>query len=122
MQRFAREQIRELTEKELREMAEAEIQKGENPCLNRLIFVETRATEKTPRKIFPVYPSGVLSGEDKDGDALVVFIVQYMMGQYSTLCIKMPFKEIGVKCRFWTLPPVDAVMDAMPLKDVPEVQ
>jgi len=121
MQKFEREQIRELTEKELREMAEAEIVKGENPCLNRLIFVETRATEKTPRKIFPAYPASILSSEDK-GDALVLFIVQYMMGQYSTLCIKMPFSEIGVKCRFWTLPPVDAVMDALPLKDVPEVQ
>lgn len=120
MQKFAREQIHELTEKELREMAEAEIQKGENPCLNRLVFVETRATEKTPRKIFPAYPASILSSEH--GDALVVFIVQFMMGQYSTLCIKMPFSEIGVKCRFWSLPPTESVMDAMPLKDTAEVQ
>ena len=120
MQKFEREQIRELTEEDLRYILRGELEKGSNPCLNRLFFVETRATERMPRKIFPVYPADIIGG--KDGDVLIVYVVQFIAGQYSTACITMPVSDIGVKCRFWTLPPVDAVMDAMPLKDVAEVQ
>lgn len=120
MQKFEREQIRELTADDLRDIVGFEIEKGQNPCLDRLFFVETRATKKVPRKIFPVYPAEVVGG--KDGDMLVVYVVQFMAGQYGTACTTIPVGDIGVKCRFWTLPPVDAVMDAMPLKDAAEVQ
>ena len=120
MQKFEREQTRELTADDLRDIVGVELKKGGNPCLDRLFFVETRATKKVPRKIFPVYPAEVVSG--KDGDVLVAFVVQSVIGQYCTSCITIPFGDIGVKCRFWTLPPVDAVMDTMPLKDAAEVQ
>ena len=101
MQKFEREQIRELTEADLRDIVGLEI-------------------ERTPRKIFPVYPADIIGG--KDGDVLILYVVQCLGGQYSTVCITVPVSDIGVKCRFWTLPPVPSVMDAMPLKDVPEVQ
>lgn len=120
MQKFEREQTRELKEEDLRAIATAEIKAGDNPCLTRLVYAETRATERTPRKIFPAYPADVIKG--KDSDILILYVVQSIAGQYSTACITMPFTDIGVKCRFWTLPPVDSVMDAMPLKDVAGVQ
>ena len=104
----------------IREIVKEELKKGDNPCLTKLLFMETRAKGEHPRKIFPAYPFDIVSG--KDGDVLVVFLVQYLMKTYNTACITFPMKDIGVTCRFWDVPPTDAAMDAFPLKDTAEVQ
>lgn len=120
MERFEREQAHVISLEEIRKIAEKEIVKGDNPCLNKLVYMETRATEKTPRKIFPAYPYTVMPG--KDCDVLVLFVGQYIMKSYNTACITIPVTDIGVTCRFWSLPPTDEVMDKIPLADVSGVQ
>lgn len=120
MERFEREQAHVISLEEIRKIAEEEIEKGSNPCLRKMMFIETRATEKNLRKIFPAYPYTVMPG--KDCDVLVLFVVQYIMKSYNTACITIPVTDIGVTCRFWNLPPTDEVMDKMPLADVSGVQ
>lgn len=120
MEQFEREQAHPLSLEEIKAIAEEEIAKGSNPCLRRMVFIETRAKEDQPRKIFPAYPFSILPG--KDGDVLVLFVVQFVMQSYNTACITISVKDIGVTCRFWNLPPTEKAMDAVPLADVSGVQ
>lgn len=117
MERFAREQAHTLSLEEIQDTIDAEVS---NPCIERLIYVETRATDKRERKIFPVYPFDLMEGAD--GKVLVLFVVQYIMKQYTTACITIPVSDIGVKCRFWNLPPTEDILDKMPMADSSEVQ
>lgn len=120
MEQFEIEQAHTLSLEEIRAVAEEEITKGCNPCLKKLVFIETRAKGDQPRKIFPAYPYSVLPG--KDGDVLILFVVQYIMKSYNTACISISMNDIGVNCRFWNLPPTEKVMDAVPLADAAGVQ
>ena len=120
MKRFASDEARVISPEELQKITDEEITGGMNPCMDRLIFIETRATERTPRKLFPAYPLYMMEG--KDGKVLVMVLVQYMNKMYSTCAIAQPVSDIGVKFRFWTLPPTEEAMDAVPMPDTSEVQ
>lgn len=120
MERFARMQVHELSLEDIQKIADEEITKGSNPCLDKLVYIETRAKGEHPRKIFPAYPFSVMDG--KDGKVVVVFMVQYIMRTYTTACITFAAGDIGVTCRFWNLPPTDEVMDAVPMVDASGVQ
>ena len=113
MEQFAREQAHPLTLEDIRSIADEEIVKGSNPCLRKLVYLETRETENQSRRLFPAYPFSVTEG--KDGDVLVLFVVQYAMKTYQTIGTAIPVKDIGVTCRFWNLPPQESVMDLNPL-------
>lgn len=117
MERFEREQAHPLSLEDLKEMTKKEVS---NPCLESLIYVETRATEKRPRKLFPAYPFDIVEGNEED--ELILYVVQFIMQHYNTACISIPISEIGVKCRFWNLPPTEKLLDLMPMADSREVQ
>lgn len=120
MERFAREQAHVIGVEELNKITDEEIVKGMNPCMDRLVFMETRATEKTPRKLFPAYPLYMMEG--KEGKVLVMVVVQYMNKMYNTCAIAQPVGDIGVKFRFWNLPPTEEAMDALPMVDIQGAQ
>ena len=120
MKRFTSLQAHVIGVEELKKITDEEIVKGMNPCMDRLMFLETRATKKTPRKLFPAYPLYMMEG--KEGKVLVIALVQYMNKMYSTCAIAQPVSDIGVKFRFWNLPPTEEAMDALPMADIQEVQ
>lgn len=113
MEQFEREQAHPLTIDDIRKIADEEIVKDSNPCLKKLVYIETRETEKQSRRIFPAYPFSVTEG--RDGDVLILFIVQYAMKTYQTVGTAIPMSDVGVTCRFWNLPPKESVMDRDPL-------
>lgn len=118
MERFMREQAHTLTMDDLLEMVEKE---PGNVTMNRLIFIETRATDKMPRSLFPCWPAQVR--EDKDGNrSVILFVTQCLKGSYGIICIDEAEKDFGVKCRFWNLPPTEDLLNSMPMTDSAEVQ
>ena len=118
MNRFKREQAHTLNVDELLKMVEDDVT---NPTVNRLIFIETRATDNRNRGIFPCWPAQVKT--DKDGKrSVILFVTQCLKGSYGIICIEEPEDTVGVKIRFWNLPPSDEVLDAFPMTDSTEVQ
>ena len=117
MERFGREQAHTLSMDDLQAIIDTD---SMNPCIERLIYVETRKTERKERSIYPCYPAQI---KEKDGVRSVIFFVnQCMAGQYNTACVAMPENEIGVKARFWNLPPQDEIMEKDPMISSTEVQ
>lgn len=117
MERFGREHAHTLSMDDLQTIVDTD---SMNPCIERLIFVETRKTDKRERSIYPCYPAQI---KEKDGVRSVIFFVnQCMAGQYNTACVAMPENEIGVKARFWNLPPRDEMMESDPMISSTEVQ
>ena len=117
MERFGREQAHTLSLDDLETMINTD---SMNPCIERLIYVETRKTERKERSIYPGYPAQV---KEKDGKRMLIFFVnQCMAGQYNTACVSMPEDEIGVKARFWNLPPMEEIMEKDPMISSAEVQ
>ena len=91
--------------------------KDNNPTVARLIFIETRPTPKNKRKVFPCYPVFV---DNAETGKLTISIAQCSMNRYFFGYAKIPVEDIGVKCRFWSLPPTDALMDLNPLEPAVE--
>lgn len=118
MNRFMREQAHTMSVEELLGMVESDVT---NPTVNRLIFLETRATENRNRGIFPCWPAQVRT--NKDGKrSVILFVVQCLKGSYGIICIEEPEDALDVKIRFWNLPPSDEMLDSMPMTDSTEVQ
>lgn len=118
MKRFQREQAHTLSMDDLANVLEAQ---SKNPCMERLIFVETRKTPRKERSLFPCWTADIR--EDKDHKrTLVFFAVQLLGGQYNTVCMQIPEENLGKICRFWNLPPAEEAMDADPLPESTEVQ
>ena len=86
-----------------------------NPIVNRMIFVETRKTAKNDRKVFPCYPIRYDSEQCK----LIFAVVQCSSDRYFFGYIDMPQEDIGVKCRFWSAPPTEEMMNEDPLPEAP---
>ena len=117
MERFGREQAHTLDMDDLQAIIDTD---SMNPCIERLIYVETRKTERKERSIYPCYPAQI---KEKDGVRSVIFFVnQCMAGQYNTACVSMPENEFGVKARFWNLPPNEDVLEKEPMISSVEVQ
>lgn len=117
MERFGREQAHTLSLDDLQAIIDKD---SLNPCIERLIYVETRKSERKERAIYPGYPAQIL---EKDGKRRLIFFVnQCLGGQYNTACVQLPEEEIGVKARFWNLPPLDEVLEKDPMISVPGVQ
>lgn len=117
MERFGREQAHTLGFDDLQKMIDSE---SMNPCIERLIYVETRKTERKERSIYPGYPAQI---KEKDGKrSLIFFVNQCMAGQYNTACVSVPEEDIGIKLRFWNLPPAEEVLEKDPLISSVEVQ
>lgn len=117
MERFEREQAHPISLEEIEELTQRQVS---NPCIERLVYVETRQKGTQERKIFPAWPFEVMEG--KDGKVIVMYVAQYMMRQYITACVTVPVKDIGATFRIWNLPPSDSLMERMPLADKSEVQ
>jgi hypothetical protein len=118
MERFEREQTRVLELDDLEKMLE---DRGMNPCVDQLIFVETRRSQKKERAIYPAYPAQIKVRENGKR-ALIFFVNQCIAAQYNTACVVLEEDEIGVKARFWTLPPTEALLEKMPLMSIAEAQ
>lgn len=126
MERFEREQTRVLELDDLEKMLEELKKKVDekqpiNPCIDQLIFVETRQSTKKKRAVYPAYPAKIKVRENGKR-ALVFFVNQAMAGQYNTAMVVLEEDEIGVKARFWTLPPTEALLEKMPLMSIAEAQ
>lgn len=117
MERFEREQAHPMTMDELQALIDSN---SMNPCLDRLVFIETRKTERRERAIYPGYPAQIKEQNGKK--SVIVFVNQCMAGHYNTACVAMAEEEIGKKCRFWSLPPTDEVMDKLPMLSDVEAQ
>lgn len=88
-----------------------------NPTVSAMIFVETRKTAKSERKLFPCYPIRY----DEEANKLLIAVAQCSADRYFFGYVDMPREDIGVKCRFWSgIPSVEA-MDADPLPDSSEI-
>ena len=118
MEKFAREQAHTLSLNQLEEI----LKDTGKPTINRLIFAETRSTEKKKRGIFPCWPGEVRAATDDKPRSVILFMAQFIAGNYNTICVEIPEPDIGVTIRFWNLPPMEEVMDAMPMADAKEVQ
>lgn len=117
MERFGQEQAHTLDFDDLQKMIDTE---SMNPCIERLIYVETRKTDRKERSIYPGYPAQI---KEKDGKrSLIFFVNQCMAGQYNTACVSVPEEDIGIKLRFWNLPPSEEVLNKKPLISSAEVQ
>ena len=117
MERFGREQAHVMSLDDLQKMIDSE---SMNPCIERLIYIETRKTDRKERAIYPGYPAQI---KEKDGKrSLIFFVNQCMAGQYNTACVSVPEEDIGVKLRFWNLPPAEEVLEKDPLMSTVEVQ
>lgn len=86
-----------------------------NPTVSAMIFVETRKTAKSERKLFPCYPIRY----DEENNKLVIAVAQCSADRYFFGYVDMPREDIGVKCRFWSGVPSVEAMDADSLPEVP---
>jgi len=84
-----------------------------NPTVSAMIFVETRKTAKSERKLFPCYPIRY----DEEQNKLIIAVAQCSGDRYFFGYVDMPQEDIGVKCRFWSAVPSVEVMDADPLPE-----
>lgn len=118
MQKFEREQTHVIDISEIEKMLNED---PSNPTIRRLMFVETRSTQKGAHIVFPCYPAYFIEPNDEE-KSLVFFAIQCVGGNYQSVCIKIPISDIGVKCRFWSLPPTDELMQKMPMANAKQVQ
>lgn len=86
-----------------------------NPTVSAMIFVETRKTAKSERKLFPCYPIRY----DEEANKLLIAVAQCSADRYFFGYVDMPREDIGVKCRFWSGVPSVEAMDADPLSEAP---
>lgn len=86
-----------------------------NPTVSAMIFVETRKTAASERKLFPCYPIRY----DEEQCKLIFAVVQCSSDRYFFGYIDMPQEDIGVKCRFWSAPPTEEMMNENPLSEAP---
>ena len=87
-----------------------------NPTVNNMIFIETRKTAKSERKLFPCYPIRY----DEEQNKLIIAVAQCSGDRYFFGYVDMLREYIGVKCRFWSGVPSVEVMDADPLPEADE--
>lgn len=84
-----------------------------NPTVSSMIFVETRKTAKSERKLFPCYPIRY----DEESNKLIIAVAQCSADRYFFGYVDMPREDIGVKCRFWSAPPTEEMMNEDPLPE-----
>ena len=91
---------------ELKEMIE---EKHSNPCVERLIFLETRGKDGKEGKIFPAYIEAWAHDDVKNEERdLLVFkmaIAQYVRGEIAHVQVALHEEEIGKTKRIWDKPP-----------------
>lgn len=104
-----------LTSTELKEMIEEECN---NPTIERLMFIETRAKGDQPGKIFPCYIFAWAMEPVEPGPAEALMfkadIVQMMGGDFGMLEVVLHEKEFGTKYRIWDKPPKKNVREETP--------
>ena len=96
-----------ITPEELKEIIEEEMT---NPTLERLMFLETKAKNDIPGKVFPCWVEAW--GEDEDAavknDPHLKFwicIAQYTGGEFKLARVIIPASDLGTKVRIWDRPP-----------------
>ena len=108
MRKYAKEETRQLTAEEVKAIAEAD---ANNPTITKLIFVETAPTEKRGIGLFPCYPAFW----DEKHAVLSFFALQCSGGRYFTAEVHIKEEDIGKRMWFWTMPPEDALAEAVVL-------
>lgn len=117
MERNANAQI--LTAEKLNEMLKTLEISDKGVLINELRFIETRATSKFPRKIFPCYiPEWFWEDENQEQlHSITLNILQIVEGELQILKANVEMKELGRTKRLWTEPPTEELMDQNPLLD-----
>ena len=87
-----------------------------NFTVNKLLFLETRQTEKMPRKVFPCYIMDYAHPADDESKVyeMLVCIIQFMKGEPQMITTTIHAEEVGVSRRFWKMPPSDTYLDSLP--------
>ena len=96
---------------ELKNMIEEECG---SPVIEELVFLETRATENIPGKIFPCFLEAWGTEEGEEGVSFQCCVTQFAKGEYGLLRVRIHGSEIGVSKRFWDKPPTKALRDEHP--------
>lgn len=103
-----------LTAEEIKEMIDDESM--DNVVVNGLLFIETRAKDDQPGKVFPCYIYAWRE-EEKDGKKQLAFqadVIQFRHGEFGMIQVILHEDEFGVTKRIWDKPPTKAMRDIMP--------
>ena len=90
-----------------------------NPTIERLMFIETKETEKVPGKVFPCYLEAWAKDElGKEGqEAKLMFqicIAQCTGGNFGMLRVVINEDELGISKRIWDKPPTKGLREQYP--------
>ena len=101
------------------ELKEIISEEYKNPTIERMMFIETKTTDKMPGKVFPCYMEAwaIEPGENNvEADELVfrACIVQCMDGGFNLLKVYLHDNELGVSKRIWDKPPTKGLRDETP--------
>ena len=102
----------------------------DKPLVERMIWMDARATDKVPRTLLPCFVNDILERRDNgEVDGVHVTLVQWVKGEPCMIRVGIPAKDIcggGAlspgkgKCRFWNKPPKEDVMERYPFSDTEE--
>ena len=93
-----------------------------NPTIERLMFLETKAKEERPGKVFPCYVEGYFLEGGNEEIGFVCCLVQKNGDGFGMIEVRIRAAELGVNKRFWDKPPKKAVRDETSWLDTEVVQ
>lgn len=107
---------------ELKEIIEEE---SGNPTVDRLMFIETKAKNDIPSKVFPCYLEAW--GQEENAEMKVdpglrfqCCIMQSMGGEFGMVRVMILANELGVTKRIWDKPPTKGRREDTPWAAVEE--
>lgn len=116
------ENARVIEAEELKEIIEEEYS---NPTVERLMFIETKAKDNMPGKVFPCYMEAW--GEEENAEVKVdpglrfqMSIAQCVNGEFGLIRVVVLANELGVNKRIWDKPPTKGRRDDTPWARVEE--
>ena len=116
------ENARTIDAEELKEIIDEELS---NPTIERLMFIETKAKNDIPGKVFPCYL--VAWGEEENAEMKVdpglrfrIDILQCSGGEFSIVQVVVMANELGVTKRIWDKPPTKGRKEYIPWATVAE--
>lgn len=101
------ESAKVISPEELKELIE---EQHANPCVERLIFVETKAKEGVDSRIFPAFVEAwgyddIKPAQDHKTMMFKMALTQYTKGEIAMVQVVIRETEIGVNKRIWDKPP-----------------
>lgn len=101
---------------ELKELIEEDYS---NPTIDRMMFIETKQTEKMPGKVFPCFV--VAYGQEENAEMKVdpglrfrMYIAQSANGEFGLVEVIIMANELGITKRIWDKPPTKGLSENIP--------